>query len=393
MPKLDFAAFDADNHYYEAEDAFIRHIDPKMARRAIQWAEVDGRKRLLVAGKINRFIPNPTFDPVARPGCLDDYFRAKTAVKDMREAFGELEPINVAYRDRDARIALLDEQGVDGTFLFPTLGVGMESALETDVEAMSAAFTAFNKWLDDDWGFSYQDRLFSAGYISLADPDWAMDELDYLLGQGARLINLRAGSVLGFDGERRSLGHPSHAAFWKKVNDSGITVSFHSGDSGYSFMAAHWGLDNEFEAFRYSPLKSLLTSSPISDAMASLLAEGVLAENPNIRVATVETGSSWVRPLFQKLEKTYGQQTHAFAEDPIETFRRQIWVAPYYEDDLLELRDLIGADHILFGSDYPHAEGLADPVTFVDDLDGFNADEIKLIMKSNGEALVRPLGS
>ncbi len=389
MTSLDYIAFDADNHYYEAEDAFIRHIDPKMARRCMQWADIDGKKRLLVGGKVNRFIPNPTFDPVARPGCLDDYFRAKVSVSDMREAFGELEPISDAYRNRDARIALLDEQGVGGTFLFPTLGVGMEAALEHDLPAMTAAFTAFNRWLEDDWGFAYQERLFSAGYISLADPDWALDELRYLIDAGSRVVNLRAGSVLGHDGARRSLGHVSHAPFWKMVNDSGLTVSFHSGDSGYGFMGAHWGLGTEFEAFRHSPLKSLLTHSAISDSMASLIADGVLTENPKIRVVTVETGSSWVRPLFQKLEKTYGQHSYAFAEDPTETFRKQIWVSPYYEDDLLDLRSLIGTDHILFGSDFPHAEGLADPVSFVDDLTGFSGDEIRQIMKTNGEALVQ----
>ena len=76
MTEVSFAAFDADNHYYQATDAFIRHVDPKMHKRCMQWATVDGRERLLVAGRINRFIPNPTFDPVARPGCLDDCFRA-----------------------------------------------------------------------------------------------------------------------------------------------------------------------------------------------------------------------------------------------------------------------------------------------------------------------------
>ena len=105
---LGYAAFDADNHYYEAEDAFIRHVDPKMHKRCMQWAQIDGRQRLLVGGKVNRFIPNPTFDPVARPGCLDDYFRGKVAKSDMREAFGELVPIPDEYRDRDARIAVMD---------------------------------------------------------------------------------------------------------------------------------------------------------------------------------------------------------------------------------------------------------------------------------------------
>ena len=60
---LDYGVFDADNHYYEATDAYTRYIDPKMAKRAMQWAEIDGRTRLLVGGKVNRFIPNPLFDP------------------------------------------------------------------------------------------------------------------------------------------------------------------------------------------------------------------------------------------------------------------------------------------------------------------------------------------
>ena len=70
MTAIDFEAFDADNHYYEATDAFTRYIEPAFARRAMQWATVGGKQRLLVGGKINRFIPNPTFDPVAKPGAL-----------------------------------------------------------------------------------------------------------------------------------------------------------------------------------------------------------------------------------------------------------------------------------------------------------------------------------
>ena len=63
-------------------------------------------------------------------------------------------------------------------------------------------------------------------------------------------------------------------------------------------------------------------------------------------------------------------------------------MAPYYEDDLLELRDLLGVDHILFGSDFPHAEGLAEPTEFINDLQGFNQEEVEKIMYLNGKNLV-----
>jgi len=69
--ELDYSAFDCDNHYYEAIDAFTRHVEKGMASLTMQWAEIDGRQRLLVGGKVNRFIPNPTWDPISKPGALD----------------------------------------------------------------------------------------------------------------------------------------------------------------------------------------------------------------------------------------------------------------------------------------------------------------------------------
>ena len=152
---------------------------------------------------------------------------------------------------------------------------------------------------------------------------------------------MRPSSVPDTAGGRRSLGHPAHDKVWQRLDDHGITVAMHSGDSGYGFLLEHWGVDSEFESFRYNALKSMLTYSPISDALASLLAEGVLSRHRNLRVATIETGSEWVWPFVKKLTKTYRQQRHAFEEDPLEVFRRQVWISPYYEDDLLGLRDLI----------------------------------------------------
>ncbi|GJM37159.1 MAG: amidohydrolase [Acidimicrobiales bacterium] len=389
MAALDYQAFDADNHYYEAEDAFIRHVDPKWHKRCMQWADVNGRKRLLVGGKVNRFIPNPTFDPVARPGCLDDYFRGKVAKSNIVEAFGELVPIPDEYRDREARLAVMDRQNLEACFMFPTLGVGMESSLEHDPAAMLVAFDGFNKWVEEDWGLNYKDRIFTAGYVTLADVDWALDQLDWMIEHDVRVVNMRPASVPDGNGGRRSLGHPAHDPFWKKMNQHGITLAMHSGDSGYEFMSDFWGMTDDFEAFRQNALKSLLTYSPISDALASLIAEGVLSEHTNIRVCTIETGSEWVQPLFKKFDKTYRQQKHAFPEDPIEVFRRQVWVSPYYEDDLVDLRDKVGAEHMLFGSDWPHAEGLPEPTDFIHDLHEFDSAEIEKIMRTNGLALTQ----
>lgn len=387
---VDFDVFDADNHYYEATDAFTRHIEPQFARRGIQWGDIEGRRRLLVGGKVNRFIPNPQFDPIALPGCLDEYFRGRSPANDIRGAFGELEPIRPEYRNRDARIERMDEQGMAGCFMFPTLGVGMEEALLGDVDAAHATFRAFNRWVEEDWGLNYRDRIFGAPYLTLLDPDQALDEARWAVENGARVVVMRAGPVMAPTGGR-SPGDPLYDPMWATLAAGGVTVAYHSGEAGYGRYVVDWGESAEFEAFRRTPLYGVVTSDrAIADTVAALVCHGVFDRHPGIRVATIESGSEWVAPLIKKLRKSYSMTPGGFSSDPVAAIREHVWVAPYYEDDIRALADAIGVDHVLFGSDWPHAEGLAEPKAFVDDLGGFSDDEVRRIMHDNAAALSRP---
>ncbi len=130
MNELTYQAFDADNHYYEALDAFTRHLDPKLGPRCVQWAEIDGRKYHVVGGQVSRAVVNPTFDPIAKAGAMHDYFRGNPDQKQPWEFLVEREPIPAAYRDRDARLAQLDEFDLEAVWLFPTLGVLYEELLK-----------------------------------------------------------------------------------------------------------------------------------------------------------------------------------------------------------------------------------------------------------------------
>jgi len=390
MDRPNFPLFDCDHHYYEATDAFTRHLDPRVARRCVQWVEIGGRQRLLVGEKVNRFIPNPTFDPVARPGCLEKFFRGENPEShDIRTAFGELEPIRPGYRNREARIRDLDVQGIEGCLLFPTLGVGIEQPLSHSAELTHAALHAFNQWLDEDWGFAYQDRLFAAPMISLMDPDRAVQELEWVLERDARLVHLRAAPVPG--PRRRSLGDVLYDPFWARVNEAGITVAFHAGESGYGEYAQHWGEPAELEAFKGSPFGQVTqTDRAIYDAMAALVIHGVFQRFPNVRVCSIENGAEWVAGLLGKMKKAWRMNVASFAAPPLETFRQHVWVAPYFEEDAGALADLIGTDRILMGSDFPHAEGLEEPADFVTQLEGFDAGAIRAVMYENGRSLVTP---
>ena len=389
MTDLDFLAFDCDNHFYEATDAFTRHLDPRFSKRGMQWAEINGKTRLLVGGKICRFIPNPTFDPVSKPGQLDEYFRGRNPRgQGTVELFGELDPISPAYRNRDARLALMDEQGLEAALFLPTLGVGMEQALLPDVPAVVAAFAAFNRWMDEDWGFAYRERIFAAPYLSLVDPAAALEELEWILDHDARFVVMVPGPV-GTASGWRSPADPIFDPVWARINEAGVTVAFHGGDSRYSSYLADWGEGGAVESFRQSPFRTLASSNATQDAFGHFLATGMFHRFPNLRIAAVETGSDWVFHLHDKLKKSFGQTPRAYAEDPRDTFRRHVWVSPFYEDELAALRQLLGSERILMGSDFPHAEGLADPVSYIKDLKNFDFtdEDCRLIMRDNGFAL------
>src|SRR5438309_8338063 len=109
----EFPVFDADNHLYETSDAFTRHM-PDRYKGAIDYVDVKGRTKIVVRGKISEYIPNPTFDVVARPGAQEEYFRnGNPEGMSYREVIGEPMRSIPAFREPAPRLELMDELGVD----------------------------------------------------------------------------------------------------------------------------------------------------------------------------------------------------------------------------------------------------------------------------------------
>ena len=154
--------------------------------------------------------------------------------------------------------------------------------------------------------------------------------------------------------------------------DADILVSMHASDSGYSRYQSR--LDRARRRccrsgptpFRYD---DAWASGPIEDTMAAFVCHGVFTRFPDLRVASVENGGDWVVPFLDHLEDTYRKMPHAFDEDPIEAFKRNVWVSPFHEDDIARPHRARSAPTtILFGSDFPHPEGLAEPCSYLDHL-------------------------
>ena len=377
--------FDADNHYYEALDCVTRHLDPAQATRVFQWSTIDGRTYPVLGGQVFRGVKNATFDPVAPPGVLADYFRGNPHGDDPLELLRRHEPIRPEYRDRDARLTVMDAQGVDRCWMFPTMGMIYEEPLKDDPEAVMLLFTAFNRWLAEDWGFAYRDRIFAAPYFTLVDVDWACAELEWALDHGARTIVTRPAAATTRNGPR-SPGAPEFDPFWARVNEAGITVVVHAGDSGYTAHGyARDGFTTDFGGIP-QPIRMLQLERPIEDWLSALICDNLFHRFPNLRVASVENGSKFLPGLFERLAILARKMNGWFPEDPVETFRRHVWINPFWEDRVDDVIDAVGVDRVIFGSDWPHIEALPEPAQYRSELDHLGeADRRRILVDNTAE--------
>ena len=386
----DFPVFDADNHLYETRDSFTRYL-PEKYKGAIQYVELDGRTKIMVRGTVSEYIPNPTFDVVARPGAQEEYFRkGNPEGKSYREIVGEPMRSIPAFKEPAPRLELMDELGVDRTLMFPTLASLLEERMRDDPELIHAAIHSLNQWLDEVWTFDYHDRIFTTPVITLPIVEKAIEELEWVLERGAKTVLIRPAPVPGYGGSR-SFAYPEFDPFWQRVVDADILVTMHASDSGYSRWLAEWQGPSEFLPFRLDSFRMMAQGKrPAEDAAAALTCHGLLTRFPELRIAFIENGADWVLPLFEHLEDTYRKMPQAFGENPVDAFKRNIFISPFHEDNLEAIAGALGTDHILFGSDYPHPEGLAEPCSYIDHLPkSFSQEDVEKIMGGNLARIMR----
>ncbi|HEY6471831.1 MAG TPA: amidohydrolase family protein [Acidimicrobiales bacterium] len=382
---LDFPVFDADNHLYETRDSFTRYL-PERYKGAIDYVDVHGRTKIMIRGTVSEYIPNPTFEVVARPGAQEEYFRdGNPEGKSYREIIGEPMRAIPAFREPAPRLELMNELGVDRALMFPTLASLLEERMRDDPELTHAAIHALNEWLYEVWTFNYEDRIFATPVITLPIVDKALEELEWVLERGAKTVLIRPAPVPGYRGSR-SFGYSEFDPFWRAVEEADILVSMHSSDSGYTRYQNDWiGRTDEMLPFRLDPFRAISVGKrPMEDTMTAFLCHGVFSRFPKLRVASIESGGDWVAGFLEHVADTYKKMPHAFEDDPVEQFKSHVWVSPFHEDNLARLIDTIGADHVLFGSDFPHPEGLAEPRSYPEHLPpGVSEDDLRQIMGGN----------
>ena len=236
---IPFPLFDADNHLYEprggADQVPAQGVQGRRPVRAGQRPHEDRDPRA-----DQQLHPEPHLLVVAKPGAWEEYFKfGNPDGKSKRELFGEPMRSIPAFFEPAPRLELMNELGLDRSLMFPTLASLVEERLRDDPVAIHVIMHALNEWLDEVWGFNYQNRIFTTPVITLPIVEKAIEELDWVVKRGARAILIRPAPVPGFRGPR-SFALPEFDPFWQKCVEYDVLVAMHSSDSGYSRYTSEW---------------------------------------------------------------------------------------------------------------------------------------------------------
>jgi predicted TIM-barrel fold metal-dependent hydrolase len=420
VERLPYKILDADNHFSEPHDLFEKYIDPAKKDLAIRTVtdETTGQTVQLYAGRPSRFT-SPTQTTFSRaelekilgsgaatgegtvgpmPGTLLNRLNPFKGLSDeeRNELVAKFRHQSESYGNRDLRLALMDEQGMEAALMYPNAAHDIEYQFADDVDAMYANVRAFNRWIYEEMGYVAEGRIFMAPYVALADPDLAIKELEILLDTGSPMVQIKSGHAHGgrarpFDG--RSVADPVLDPFWERVNEAELRVCAHLGATDYQKHGADWSEDpdmtfGEFDAFQWMMYWG---DRPAMELTAGLILHNFFGRFPNIKICLSEQGTVWLPYTLRKMDHAFllGRKAK-WAENgrldrrPSQIFREHFVVAPFPEENVRRVVDEIGIEPIVFGSDFPHGEGLAYPSEYVDaQLKGFEPAEQKRIMRDN----------
>lgn len=383
--------FDCDQHMYETRDTFTRHLPADLHGKAIAPVTLaDGREVILAGDRLVVAI-EPDFGEAYKPGSLKEMLKQMATGAPPEDYM--FEPMRAEYQNRDARIAEMDRQGVDGTIMYPGGWALFAEEYVSDTEALYANLSSLNTFMEEEWGFGKLGRIYAPATLSLRNLDLAVEELERVLNQGARFILFQTGPAYG-----RSPGDPYFDPIWSRIHEAKATVALHITEHWFNrHIAPEWGHRPDPVHFRMSAWQWMNTYGeyPVTSTVSALIFDNLFGRFPDLRLLISEYGASWVPHFCKHMDKSRGMGRNGpwvggqLDDRPSEVFRKHVRVVPYPEDDIPWIvNSLKQHESVVMGSDWPHAEGLAEPADYRKLLEGLSDDAIEDIMYNTGAALV-----
>jgi predicted TIM-barrel fold metal-dependent hydrolase len=409
-----FLLTDADEHSTPRFGVYEEYIDPAKRHLAITRVKgQDGRIEILYAGRPARLRPENqqvTFsdDKLADVGVKgrgstsgDDLTSMAAVVpgsllnrlnplkgldaegrREFAQKYRELQPL---LDNPEDRLEVMNSQGIEAAVNYATIATEYE--FEDNWEALYANQRAENRYLAAEWGYAYKNRLFTPPVISTVDPQAAIAELDAVMNDphGApKLIQLVAGPSI-----HRSPFRPDLDPFWARLNEARVNICTHlSTVTFYGRQGLEWD-EEEVMLGDMDALQWMLYygDRPAYETVAAAILQGLFARFPNIKLLLSEQGTVWLPYIVRKMDHAFLMGRRAtwgkLEKRPSEYLRDHVKVAPYPEENVDRVVEAVGVEPIVFGSDFPHGEGLPDPALYKRQLKNCSDEQVRAIMRGN----------
>ena len=354
MGRYGYRVIDSDGHIFESMDMYRQ-----MADRFMDAA--NGAKLHKLSDEYLE--QNPDYDParqvhlwplaskmpvVKRDRPLGIYDGSKPVTFDLGGRHWDTEGAH-APLDPEARLADMDTEGVDVAVIFPS-GIAAWIAIE-DVALENAVYTAYNQWMGQFCSVA-SGRFKYVATVSMRD-----------IAAGAQEIRRAAadpnmvGIYLQTHTDDRLLEHPDFDALWAAAEETGIPVDIHQASSALP----PYGMG--IEEARGNRFLQHTAGNPVEmmRAISCTIGSGVFHRFPKLRVAYLEAGCGWLPYWLERLDdhlELMPESVPLLKEKPTDIFKRNCYISLDPDEwTLPHVAQYLGADRIVYASDYPHYDG------------------------------------
>jgi predicted TIM-barrel fold metal-dependent hydrolase len=335
---------DADGHVLEPRDVWLRYLEPALRERAIRIdRDAEGVEVLLVDGR-------PHLALRGRLGALGGIgMDARELMSAGRRSYEEGCPPG-GY-DPAARLRVMDDEGIDAALLYPTIGIAWEG-LVSDAKLATAYARAYNRWIVD---FCSHDRrrLVPIAHICLLDPQGAVEEAKRARADGC------AGVYLSPDPPARGgrqFDDDELIPFWETVQDLDMPIAFHVVARSTNLLGPWLGGKDQIGEVVFS---FAFLALDVMAAFTSMLTGGLFERYPRLRCAVLEAGSNWITAWLDRMDHKF-EVMRAFSPMkllPSEYFKRQCLISAEPDETITaRIIEHLGADYVVWASDYPHLD-------------------------------------
>jgi predicted TIM-barrel fold metal-dependent hydrolase len=311
--------------------------------KGLEYAEVNGRKSSLIHGGIalgvdaGKGFGNDNLEP---------FFEGQISYYDA---------FIPASNDPHARIKWLDEEKIDISFVYPTVGLHWEDDCD-DPQVAAAYARAYNNWIVD-FCKPYPDRLIPIAHIVTKDVEEAVMEVKRTANMGVKGF-----MTYGLPTNGRMYGDPYFDPLYATIQDTGLPVGIHpTSNINYIGKDAYGETGRVSELLRDDFWYGLVTDAfALQVALINMVNRGTFDRFPSLKVAYLETGGAWIDYWLERMDDRWksAKGTCRFELLPSEYFQRQGWIAFEPDEELIpHVIERVGADKFFWATDFPHADG------------------------------------